>query len=1185
MKIHQLFLKAFGPFTNTTLDFSGPAHVHVIYGPNEAGKSSALRAMADLRYGIHAQSTDNFVHDYKEMRLAGVFEDAAGQLLGLARRKGNKDTLLMANIETGEAIAGSSVAPGVLLALTGGVAREQFMTLYGLDSEHLRTGGDMLIRGEGELGAALFEASTGSADIKAILDTLQTDAKRYFTPKGQSTELGVAARQIDDAKQRYKQAITRPEHWKTLKRVHDDAVSRLLELRGKLTLQRRRQAQLAELRVVEPLLRQLDQASHEWANVQGDVLLPVDARERRLAALQQQAQANTVLREVDEVLAQCQTEAQTIQIETLLLTHATAIDRLATNLGAVRQGSDTRVRLVASTEAQAQHLLLQAAQMTESVKPGTPVLRLDALFCQLPSVADQTELEGRIAQFQSQTLALQHARSQLRMSGNKLDLLQRETLDLPAAHLQQALSLALKQAQSLGDAEKRMAEYKGSNTTEQRKLDRLLAALGLTSTEQLTASHGLVAHQIDTFEHERTELVKRLTLSLDQATQIETDLLTQRRRRTTLAAVGEVVTADTLKNARLQRDAGWQDIRAAYIDCFDRSPTDVTYPVASTPDLPAAFERSQNDADRQADLLREGAKRAAEVAECALRITEMTQELAGLQAVQTAHTQSLAALDASWQQTLQAAAVPQGTAAQVRAWLTGRQLALDQWDRLTDVRQAQMHFDQQMTQASSTLLAALQALGQAVPANAHHLAALMALGVERERALLEAKVAMARRTKDLKTLTHEMQEAQATEADLSAKLLVCRATLDAACHPLFLVAGVTPETIKARLAELQRWATDYQVHVTTLVQLKQLQASEATVRQSAKALGALLHEPDWVHLEAWFDALTQRLDLSRKAQARQITLNDRVALETQRRQRTQAELQAATQTLQQLMQQARVSDVQTLPDAEAQSDRHREAARQLDALKSQLNSTSTKAIDTLRADLVGLDSVAIEQEKQACVADLARLEGEEQAAIAAEQDTRLALAGVDTSDDAAHAREELEAAIARYRAGVRPWAQLKLAHALLGEALRRYREKAQGPLVELASAYFKAMTGGRFVGLWVDDDSGCPILKVKPDQGTLVTVDGLSEGTADQLYLALRLAALQVQRQPDRMMPLVLDDVFITSDDERASQVLKALESFAAQGQVLVFTHHQHLVDIARRTVQPGMLRVHQLPQAFDRSH
>ncbi|MDO8777986.1 MAG: AAA family ATPase [Burkholderiaceae bacterium] len=1175
MKIRQLFLKAFGPFTNTTLDFSGSANLHVIYGPNEAGKSSALRAMADLRYGFHARSTDGFNLGPIPLAVAGVFEDGAGRTVSLARRKGNKNTLLMSDPMTGDPIVGSQVAPDVLLALTGGVAREQFVTMYGLDSKHLRAGGDMLIRGEGELGAALFEASTGSAGIKAILETLQNDARKYFAPRGTTTVLVEAARQLDEAKQRYKQALTKPEQWKALNRAHEDAVSRLADVRMQLAGQRRRQAELTELRVVEPLLRQLDQASNEWAEVQGYVALPVDARERRLAVLQKQLQANTVLLEADEVLAQCQEEAQTIHVEALLLTHATAIDRLATDLGAVRQGTDTRVRLGASTEAQGQQLLLQAVRMTESVRP---IKSLDELFRQLLSAADQTELEGNIAQFQAQTLELQHARAQLRTSGNKLESLQRETMEAPAAHLQQALSLALKQAQSLGDAEKRLAELLGSRTTEQRKLDRNLADLGFSSAEQLKGSRGLAASEIDTFEREHTDLSKRLALSADKVTQIEADLLTQQHRHTSLAAAGEVVTADTLKSARLQRDVGWQGIRAAYID---RAPG---APDPSTPGLPAAFERSQSDADRQADLLREGAERAAEVAECEQRITEMTLALTELKEAQEGHTKLLAALDVGWKQALAAVGVPHGTAAQVRAWLTGRQSALDQLDRLTDVTQEHADFALEVTEASNILLAALLALDQSVPENAHYLATLITLGAACERELVEAKVAMTRRAKDIKELAQEVKDAQEAEADLSEKLLASRGTLDAACHQLFLAMGITPETIKARLAELQRWGNDYQMHDETLTQLKQLQASEEAVSRSAKTLGELLQETDWVHLDAWFDDLSQRLALSRDAQTRRNTLNGTVVLETRRRKRAQDDLEAAAQSLALLMQQAGVQDAEELPDAEAQSELRRDAARQLDALKSQLNRTSTKDAATLRADLVDLDSVAIEQEKQACVAEIERLEGDEKSAITAEQETRLALAAVDTSDEAAHAREEMEAAIARYRAGVRPWAQLKLAHALLDEALRRYREKAQGPLVESASEYFKAMTGGRFVGLRVDDDSGSPVLKAKPAQGTPVSMEALSEGTADQLYLALRLAALQVQRQPDRMMPLVLDDVFMTSDDERATHVFQALEKFAAQGQVLVFTHHQHLVDIASRTVQPGALRVHQLPNVFERS-
>jgi len=147
--------------------------------------------------------------------------------------------------------------------------------------------------------------------------------------------------------------------------------------------------------------------------------------------------------------------------------------------------------------------------------------------------------------------------------------------------------------------------------------------------------------------------------------------------------------------------------------------------------------------------------------------------------------------------------------------------------------------------------------------------------------------------------------------------------------------------------------------------------------------------------------------------------------------------------------------------------------------------------------------------------------------------------------------------------------------------LRRHREKAQGPVVALAGDYFRLMTGGRFVRLLVNDDSEAPVLLAQPAQGKAMEISALSEGTADQLYLALRLAALQVQRKPDRVMPLVLDDVLMTADDERAAHMFRALEKFAATSQVLVFTHHHHLLDIASNAVVKDGLRVHRLESAF----
>jgi exonuclease SbcC len=338
-----------------------------------------------------------------------------------------------------------------------------------------------------------------------------------------------------------------------------------------------------------------------------------------------------------------------------------------------------------------------------------------------------------------------------------------------------------------------------------------------------------------------------------------------------------------------------------------------------------------------------------------------------------------------------------------------------------------------------------------------------------------------------------------------------------------------------------------------------------------------LLEPVWEHLDAWSDGLTLRLTKSRDAAAMKVTLECNEAEETKRHKRALSDLVGAGKVIEMLLQQAACQHADELPEAENRSERRREVVASLDALKNQLVRMSQKDAAMLRTELSDLDSVAIDLEKQTCMVEIVRLEANETSTIIAEQLSRIALADVDTSDAAAQARDEMEQAIARYRAGVRPWAQLKLAEALLAEALRRYREKAQGPVVELAGEYFRLMTEDRFLRLLVNDDGDVSVLLAQPAQGKTMKIAALSEGTADQLYLALRLAALQAQRKPDRMMPLVLDDVLITSDDERSVNMFRALGKFAAQSQVVVFTHHHHLLDVASNAVGTDGVKIHRL--------
>jgi hypothetical protein len=160
---------------------------------------------------------------------------------------------------------------------------------------------------------------------------------------------------------------------------------------------------------------------------------------------------------------------------------------------------------------------------------------------------------------------------------------------------------------------------------------------------------------------------------------------------------------------------------------------------------------------------------------------------------------------------------------------------------------------------------------------------------------------------------------------------------------------------------------------------------------------------------------------------------------------------------------------------------------------------------------------------------------------------------------------------------VRPWARLRLAHALLKEALNRFRERAQAPMVAAASTYFSHMTGGRYERPEVDEEGETPVLRAVQADGVRKGIEAMSDGTSDQLCLALRLAAPDLRRASHPQMPLILDDVLITSDDERSANILRALARFAEAGLVMIFTHHRHLIDVARTALGDQGLMVHNL--------
>jgi uncharacterized protein YhaN len=145
---------------------------------------------------------------------------------------------------------------------------------------------------------------------------------------------------------------------------------------------------------------------------------------------------------------------------------------------------------------------------------------------------------------------------------------------------------------------------------------------------------------------------------------------------------------------------------------------------------------------------------------------------------------------------------------------------------------------------------------------------------------------------------------------------------------------------------------------------------------------------------------------------------------------------------------------------------------------------------------------------------------------------------------------------------------LRLATLALARAARRYRDEHQAPVLSRASDLFARITGGGYADIRLAEKD---IYAVRGGAaGRSVFQRQMSEGTNDQMYLALRLAALEhgheqtVDGRAVEPLPLILDDGLVHFDDDRTRAMLEVLADVAARMQVIVFTHHRGVVEIAR---------------------
>jgi uncharacterized protein YhaN len=163
-------------------------------------------------------------------------------------------------------------------------------------------------------------------------------------------------------------------------------------------------------------------------------------------------------------------------------------------------------------------------------------------------------------------------------------------------------------------------------------------------------------------------------------------------------------------------------------------------------------------------------------------------------------------------------------------------------------------------------------------------------------------------------------------------------------------------------------------------------------------------------------------------------------------------------------------------------------------------------------------------------------------------------------------RLEEETLKARLREAISEWSVNALCYKLLNNAMTIYERERQPFVLKHAGRYLNKITEGRYVRV-IKKAEGNKLV-VETPEGLQKNVTELSRGTAEQLYLSMRLAFIKEYANRVGALPLIVDDILVNFDPQRAKATIQLLKEISRENQVIMFTCHPNTLDLCKREIR-----------------
>ena len=1150
MRLTSLHVERYGNLEGTTLALDpAPGVVNLVVAPNGAGKSVLRQAFSDLLFGVPGQTPMGFRYGYPAMRLRAEAIGPDGPV-AFGRRKGLGNTLVGAD--------DAPLPPALLDRLLGGVDRAGLEQLFALDTAGLRRGGRQLLDTGGALADALLSGAGGlrsATDLRATL--LRERDEQAPERKTASRPFYQALQGWTDARKRLRDDTLRPEDRARGEAALEAARGAQREANAAEAKAAAELARLERIRRTKPLLAQLA-AAEDWLAAHPDAPVLPDGVAGQLAAAVAEAR-RTALQQADlrRRRADASQRAAADPPDERMLGHAALVEHLEREAGVAAQAAldlpgcaQELDRLAAAVAATLRDLGVPAGTDASAlVPPGlarTAARRL---------IARHRDAMGPLATLPARIAALER----------------QAAIPIPPVADAAPLAALVLEIRADGAPGPRLAQAGLAMETAK-------AAAVQATAQAPPGLSGPAPAPLDVFDaldggvrsadQAMREAAARLAAAQDAAA-------TQAREVAGLAP--NLPDAAAVAEARRRRDAGWGLVfRRAFTG--DPPEPDAVAAWAGSAPLPLAYEQAVVAADDAADRR---VRDAGQVERAALL------------------RQSLAAADAELAQARQAEAAAQAVQAVARAEWAAAVLALglrgtarmaavrDLLARRTEALAAERAAAVAVAAHDGLLVQHLAWSAQLAPLLGHLDGPLPALLRAADLALQVAAQAGQERAvaEDAQRRAQaELAAAQAEQAGLLAGLDAWGVDWAAAMAALGRPRDEVPETANDALQLLDRLEGEAQRAADMRRRVEDMQARIAGFAgEGAAAVARFAPDLAGAAPQDAVRGLRERLDAAAKAAAvRDDQRRALLALDGECADAARAETAAAL-VLQGVLAVAGAGDPAA---AEARVLLSSQRAAQV-AARERLAAEVAAASDGLPVAQVRADADGADPDGLAAAAAQARRE-QEAAGARAQDATAAATRLADTLQQDAGTAAAVQAARDEAAAAARLGRVLEdalLAHAaaaLLGAGLAAVEAEGDTPLVARIGAAFQALTAGAYTGVALrPDDKGEPHLAAveRAHPGEPRAVAELSEGTQDQLFLALRLVSIEDHVAARPPLPFLGDDILQSFDDARAVAALRSLVALSGHTQVVLLTHHEHLVGLAA-ALPPGRVHVQRIGAA-----